>query len=193
MFHTTLCFVFLTILTTARAGMVDFQMPNKDDIPPPPDFGKIKSEDVLQAIGAPKKVIDPKGVDLMSLTKVCTPSWQSNGSVWEDARCMKWPEVCDYMPSPPPIPFAVYTETFPCWILDRTIILRVTQLQHSALTAIEKCMWDYILMFLNACYPGMDPRVLVNMIQSGKLTNDLPTPFKINTNQAPFTAPPLFG
>lgn len=155
-----------------------------------PDFSKIKSEDVMAQFGMPKKVIDPNGIDLMSLTKVCTPEWLGNSSVWVDSRCMKWPDVCDYMPSPAPVPFAVFTEMFPCFILDKDIILRVAQLQHAALTSIEKCMWDYILMFLNACYPGLDPRVLVEMIRTGKLVDDMDIGVKMGNMP---TAPPLFG
>lgn len=192
--------VLLIVISVTRTdgGMVEFKpptgLPQQDDSSPVPDFSKIKSEDVLAALGAPKKVIDPRGVDLMSLTKVCTPSWLGNGSSeWLDAKCMKWPEVCDYMPSPAPAPFAVFTEMFPCWILDKSIMLRITQLQHASLLSIEKCMWDYILMFLNACYPGLDPRVLINMIQSGRLVNDLDIGVKVNMDQSPITAPPLFG
>lgn len=187
--------LIVAILASAKVsdGLVDLKMPSAEDVPGPPDFSKIKSEDVLAAIGAPKKVIDPRGIDLMSLTKVCTPNWIANNSVWEDARCMKWPEVCDYMPSPPPIPFATFTEMFPCFVLDKIIILRVAQLQHAALTSIEKCMWDYILMFLNACYPGLDPRVLIEMIRSGKLTDGIPSPLKVNLDKGPVTVPSLFG
>ena len=105
-------------------------------------------ENIMSAMGAPKQIIDPNGVDLMSLNRECKPAWLPNTSIWEDARCMRWPEICDYMPRPDPVSFTAFTEMFPCFLLTKEMILRVSEEQHRALTAIEKCMWDYVLMWV---------------------------------------------
>ena len=131
--------LLLTCNKTTNGDLVEIKMPSKEDIPKPPDFSKISPDLVLQQFGMPRKMIDPRGVDLMSLTKVCTPNWLNNdSSVWQDARCMHWPEVCDYMPSPPPVPFAVFTEMFPCFILDRSIMKKIAELQHATLTSVVR-------------------------------------------------------
>jgi hypothetical protein len=113
-----------------------------------PDVSKIKPEDAL---------------------KTCVPGWRENHTYYEDPKCIKYPEFCDYMPRPTPAAFAGFTEPFPCFILSPDVIGKVKDMQDLALTTFEKCMWDYVICFLNACYPGLDPRLLMHLIELGKL------------------------
>ena len=108
--------------------------------------------------------------------QTCIAGWKDNHTYYEDETCARYPDLCAIMPKPPAASFAAFTEPFPCFMLNQEIIAKVREAQDVSKTSFEKCMWDYAICFLNACYPGMDPRVILELIQSGKLVpkNGLP-------------------
>jgi len=93
-------------------------------------------------------------------SKTCIPGWRNNRTYYEDPKCIKYPDFCDYMPKPNPEGFAAFTEPYPCHLLTQDVIVKAIDAQDMAVSSMEKCMWDYVISFLFACYPGIDPKTI---------------------------------
>ena len=134
-------------------------------------FGVLPTDpgQLAAAAGMPNKMPDPSQIKPEDALKTCIPGWKENHTYYEDPKCFKYPEFCDYMPRPTPAMFAGFTEPFPCFLLSPEVIAKVRAAQETDITTMGKCMWDYVICFLNACYPGLDPRLLMHLIEIGKL------------------------
>lgn len=105
--------------------------------------------------------------------KLCAPIWNKDGT-GVDEMCLPYPEFCHKMPKIPSQVFAVFTEGFPCFALNPCFIGKFNEAKKASELTIMKCWFDLALCFFNACYPGIHPAVLKDLILSGKLIESAP-------------------
>ncbi|KAI1290306.1 hypothetical protein HDE_09019 [Halotydeus destructor] len=95
------------------------------------------------------------------------PGWRPDGSYWDESG-QRYPNLCRLIPPPEKNWFAQYSKMFPCYRLTKHTLHDALAKKDKEKTTHGKCMWDYVLCFLYACYPGKDP-----MIAASKQANEV--------------------
>lgn len=105
--------------------------------------------------------------------KTCKPLWKKDGT-GVDSMCLPYPATCQKIPKIPSQVFAVFTEAFPCFALNTCFIGKFDEAKKASPFTVMKCWFDIALCFFNACYPGLHPAILADLIKSGKLIHGAP-------------------
>lgn len=80
-----------------------------------------------------------------------------DGCQFNDGSGLCWPKDCAKVPPPEKNWFATNSEMVPCFKLTKPMFAMVKKKQDGEETVAFKCAWDFVLCFLFACYPGLDP------------------------------------
>lgn len=107
------------------------------------------------------------------MEKTCDPLWHEDGT-GTDYMCLPYPETCKKIPKIPSQVFAVFTEAFPCFALNTCFIGKFDEAKKASPLTVMKCWFDIAICFFNACYPGLHPAILKDLITSGKLLEGAP-------------------